>query len=145
AEGRRAEGFGGDVVLFGSEQEHPYERPPLAKGYLLGKDARDSVFVHPAGWYQENNVDLRTGVTVTAIDPAGHTVALDGGTVSYDSTASSDHTVSYDKLLLTTGASARRIGIPGAGLDGVRYLRTLQESDALKAAFTPETRVVIVR
>ena len=132
AERLRAEGFDGDVVLFGSEQENPYERPPLAKGYLLGKDARDSVFVHAAGWYSEHNVDLRTGVAVTAIDPAGHTVAFDGGTLS------------YDKLLLTTGASARRIGIPGAGLDGVFYLRTLQESDALKAAFAPDARVVIV-
>jgi 3-phenylpropionate/trans-cinnamate dioxygenase ferredoxin reductase subunit len=132
AEGLRAEGFDGDVVLFGSEQENPYERPPLAKGYLLGKDARDSVFVHAAGWYPEHNVDLRTGVTVTSIDPAGHTVTFDGGTQS------------YDKLLLTTGASARRIDIPGAGLDGVCYLRTLPESDALKSAFTADTRVVIV-
>ena len=132
AEELRAEGFDGDVVLFGSEEENPYERPPLAKGYLLGKEARDSVFVHAAGWYAEHNVDLRTGVVVTAIDPAGHTVTFDGGTMS------------YDKLLLTTGASARRIGIPGAGIDGVFYLRTLQESDALKSAFAPGTRVVIV-
>ena len=132
AESLRAEGFDGDVVLLGSEQENPYERPPLAKGYLLGKDARDSVFVHTAGWYPEHNIDLRTGVTVTAIDPAGHTVTFDGGTQS------------YDRLLLATGASARRLDIPGAGLDGVCYLRTLRESDALKAAFAPDTRVVIV-
>jgi NADPH-dependent 2,4-dienoyl-CoA reductase/sulfur reductase-like enzyme len=132
AETLRTEGFDGDVVLFGSEQEEPYDRPPLAKGYLLGKDARDSVFVHAAGWYPKHNVDLRTGVTVTAIDPAGHAVAFDGGTLS------------YGKLLLATGASARRIDIPGASLDGVLYLRTLRESDALKAAFTPDARVVIV-
>ncbi len=132
AETLRAEGFDGDVVLFGSEPERPYERPPLAKGYLLGKDARDSVFVHPAGWYDEHRVDLRTGVTVAMIDPAAHLVTFDGGTVG------------YDKLLLATGASARRIDIPGAGLGNVFYLRTLPESEALRAAFTPQARVVIV-
>jgi NADPH-dependent 2,4-dienoyl-CoA reductase/sulfur reductase-like enzyme len=132
AEGLRAEGFDGEVVLFGSEQERPYERPPLSKGYLLGKDKRDSAFVHSADWYPEHNVDLRTGVTVAMIDPAARLVTFDGGTTA------------YDKLLLTTGASARRLDIPGAGLGNVLYLRTLSESDALRAAFTPDTRVVIV-
>src|SRR3984957_17095879 len=132
AETLRAEGFDGDVVLLGSEQERPYERPPLAKGYLLGKEPRDSVFVHAAGWYAENHVDLRSGVTVAMIDPAAHLVTFDGGTIG------------YEKLLLATGAHARRVDIPGTGLGNVFYLRTLPESDALRAAFTPDARVVIV-
>jgi 3-phenylpropionate/trans-cinnamate dioxygenase ferredoxin reductase subunit len=132
AETLRAEGFDGEVVLFGSEPERPYERPPLSKGYLLGKEPRDSAFVHSADWYPEHDVDLRTGVTVAMIDPAAHLVTFDGGTIA------------YDKLLLTTGASARRIDIPGAGLGNVFYLRTLPESEALRTAFTPEARVVIV-
>lgn len=132
AETLRAEGFDGEVVLFGSEPDRPYERPPLSKGYLLGKEERESAFVHPASWYAEHNVDLRTGVTVAMIDPAAHLVTFGGGTVG------------YDKLVLTTGASARRIDIPGAGLSNVLYLRTLPESEALRAAFTPEARVVIV-
>ena len=132
AETLRAEGFDGEVVLFGSEPERPYERPPLSKGYLLGKDPRDSAFVHSAGWYPEHDVDLRTGVTVAMIDPAAHLVTFGGGTVG------------YDKLLLATGASARRLDVPGAGLGNVLYLRTLPESEALKAAFTPGARVVIV-
>jgi NADPH-dependent 2,4-dienoyl-CoA reductase/sulfur reductase-like enzyme len=132
AETLRTEGYDGDVVLFGSEPERPYERPPLAKGYLLGKEDRESVFVHPAGWYDEHDVDLRSGVTVAMIDPAARLVTFDGGTVG------------YDKLLLATGATARRIDIPGAGLGNVRYLRTLPESDALRAAFTPQARVVII-
>ncbi len=132
AETLRAEGFDGDVVLLGSEPDRPYERPPLAKGYLLGKDTRDSVFVHPADWYAGHRVDLRTGVTVAMIDPAAHLVTFDGGTIG------------YDKLLLATGAHARRVDIPGAGLGNVFYLRTLPEADALRAAFTPDARVVIV-
>ncbi len=132
AETLRTEGFDGEVVLFGSEPERPYERPPLSKGYLLGKDERESAFVHPASWYAEHNVDLRTGVTVAMIDPAAHLATFGGGTIG------------YDKLVLTTGALARRLDIPGAGLSNVLYLRTLPESEALRAAFTPEARVVIV-
>jgi 3-phenylpropionate/trans-cinnamate dioxygenase ferredoxin reductase subunit len=132
AEALRADGFDGEVVLFGSEPERPYERPPLSKGYLLGKEDREKAFVHSADWYDEHDVDLRSGVTVAMIDPAAHLVTFDGGTLA------------YDKLLLATGASARRIDIPGAGLGNVCYLRTLPESEALRAAFTPEARVVII-
>jgi 3-phenylpropionate/trans-cinnamate dioxygenase ferredoxin reductase subunit len=132
AEMLRSAGFDGEVVLFGSEPELPYERPPLSKGYLLGKDPRESAFVHSANWYDEHDVDLRRGVTVAMIDPAAHLVTFDGGTVG------------YDKLLLATGASARRIDVPGAGLENVLYLRTLPESEALRAAFTPQARVVII-
>lgn len=132
AETLRAEGFGGEVVLFAGEPELPYERPPLSKEILLGKAGREKAYVHPREWYAEHTVDLRTGVTVAMIDPAAHLVTFDGGTIG------------YDKLLLATGASARRIDIPGAGLDNVRYLRTLPESETLRAGFTPQARVVIV-
>jgi len=132
AEALRADGFDGEVVLFGTEPERPYERPPLSKGYLLGKEDREKAFVHSADWYDEHDVDLRSGVTVAMIDPAAHLVTFDGGTIA------------YDKLLLATGASARRIDIPGAGLGNVCYLRTLPESEALRAAFTSGARVVII-
>jgi NADPH-dependent 2,4-dienoyl-CoA reductase/sulfur reductase-like enzyme len=132
AETLRAEGFDGEVVLFADEPELPYERPPLSKEFLLGKAGREKAYVHPLNWYAEHNVDLRTGVQVAMIDPAAHLVTFDGGTIT------------YDKLLLATGASPRRIDLPGAGLENVRYLRTLPESEALRAAFTPESRVVVV-
>jgi NADPH-dependent 2,4-dienoyl-CoA reductase/sulfur reductase-like enzyme len=132
AETLRAEGFDGDVVIFADESERPYERPPLAKGYLLGKAERESVFVHEADWYARNNVNLRLGTPVTAIHTAIRTVAFDGGALS------------YDKLAITTGASSRKLAVPGADLGGVYYLRTLGESEALRAAFTQEARVVIV-
>jgi 3-phenylpropionate/trans-cinnamate dioxygenase ferredoxin reductase subunit len=131
AQALREEGFDGRVVLFGAEPDVPYERPPLSKGYLLGKDERESVFVHPEPWYGEHEVDLRRGVTVTAIDRAAREVAFDGGTLR------------YDKLLLATGASPRPLSVPGADLEGVRYLRRLADADALRAAFRPGARVVI--
>ncbi|HEY2552598.1 MAG TPA: FAD-dependent oxidoreductase, partial [Streptosporangiaceae bacterium] len=132
AETLREEGFGGSVTLIGAETDRPYERPPLSKGYLLGSDERDSVFVHEPGWYAEHDVDLRLGTTVTAIDRSARTVALDDG-----------GTVGYDKLLICTGASPRRLRVPGGDLDGVLYLRKLGDSERLRAAFKSGGRVVI--
>jgi NADPH-dependent 2,4-dienoyl-CoA reductase/sulfur reductase-like enzyme len=131
AETLRDEGFDGEIVLFGAEPERPYERPPLSKGYLLGNDERDSVFVHAADWYQSHDVDLRTGVAVTEIDLAARTVTAAGASVP------------YDKLLLATGATPRRLDVPGADLDGVRYLRTVADCDALRLALAGTPKVVI--
>src|SRR6478736_2161473 len=132
AETLRDEGFDGEVVLLGAEPERPYERPPLSKGYLQGSDSRDSVYVHPVGWYAEHDVDLRQGVTVTAIDRGARVVATADGTQ-----------VPYDKLLLATGASPRRLGFPGSGREEVLYLRTLADSDRLRSAFQAGARVVV--
>jgi len=132
AETLREEGFEGAVVLIGAEDEYPYERPPLSKGYLLGKEGRESVFPLADGWYAEHGVDLRRGVTVTSIDRAGHRVGLAGG-----------ESVPYDRLLITTGASPRRLNIPGADLDGIRYLRTVGDSERLAAALRGGGSVVI--
>lgn len=140
AETLRAEGFDGTLWLLSDEEEIPYERPPLSKGYLLGQAARDSAYVHPAGWYAEHDVELRTGVTVTAIHPGTRAVAFQGG----EPDGSAGGLVDYDKLLLATGAAPRRLDVPGADLEGVRYLRRLGDSDALRAAFRPGARVVIV-
>jgi 3-phenylpropionate/trans-cinnamate dioxygenase ferredoxin reductase subunit len=133
AETLREEGFGGAVVLLGDEQERPYERPPLSKGYLLGKDDKSSIYVHEEGWYAEHDVDLRLGVTATALDLGARQVVLaDGGTVA------------YDRLLLATGAAPRRLGVPGADLDGVQYLRRVGDSERLAAALRGGGQVVIV-
>ncbi len=133
AETLRDEGFDGDIVLVAAEPERPYERPPLSKGYLLGSDERDSIYVHPASWYAEHGVDLRLGVTVSAIDRAAATVTLSAGPES----------LRYDKLLLATGASPRRLDFPGSDASDVLYLRTVADSERLRAAFSPGTRVVI--
>ncbi|MFK4148258.1 NAD(P)/FAD-dependent oxidoreductase [Streptomyces sp. NPDC004065] len=122
AETLRAEGFSGRVILISDERDHPYERPPLSKGYLLGKEERDSVFVHEPAWYARNDVELHLGQTVVAIDRAARTVHYgDDGT----------H-VRYDKLLLTTGAEPRRLDIPGTDLAGVHHLRRLAHAERLR-------------
>ena len=128
----REEGFPGAVVLIGAEHERPYERPPLSKDLLLGKAEPGSVFVHEAGWYADNNVELRLGTRVTSVDRAAHQVHLEDGSA-----------VGYTRLLLTTGSSPRRLPVPGADLEGVLYLRTLSDSQALSAAFQPGVTVVI--
>src|SRR5579875_349407 len=132
AETLREEGFAGAIVLLGEETERPYERPPLSKGYLLGQDEKDTIYVHAPGWYAEHDVDLRLGVAATALDPAGHQVELSDGS-----------TVGYAKLLIATGASPRRLDVPGADLDGILYLRTAADSARLSAALRGGGQVVI--
>ncbi|MFF8019351.1 FAD-dependent oxidoreductase [Streptomyces sp. NPDC007929] len=129
----REEGFDGPLLLIGDESERPYERPPLSKGYLTGKDPREQIYVHPPQWYADHNVDLRLGITVTAVDPAAREVTLaDGGRVG------------YGKLLLATGSSPRRLPVPGADLERVLYLRRVEDSDQIKEAFQSASRAVVI-
>jgi 3-phenylpropionate/trans-cinnamate dioxygenase ferredoxin reductase component len=133
AETLRSEGFDGRVVLVGAETERPYERPPLSKDYLRGEVGREKVYVHPEGFYAEHDIDLRLGRTVEGLDTSASELELDDG-----------ERLRYDRLLLTTGAEPRRLSIPGAGLDGVHYLRSVQDSDALRARLDRGGAVVVV-
>lgn len=121
AETLRSEGFTGRVILIGDERDHPYERPPLSKGYLTGKDDRESVFVHEPSWYAAADVELHLGQPAVHLDRDAKKVVLGDGTVLY-----------YDKLLLATGAEPRRLDIPGTGLAGVHHLRRLAHAERLK-------------
>jgi 3-phenylpropionate/trans-cinnamate dioxygenase ferredoxin reductase subunit len=133
AETLREEGFDGTVVLVGQEAERPYERPPLSKGFLLGKAAKSSIYVHEDSWYPAHGVDLLLCNTVTAIDRTDRRVELADGSA-----------IRYDRLLLTTGASPRTLDVPGNDLGGVRYLRTAGDSERLGAALAAAGRVIIV-
>ena len=133
AETLRGEGFEGRVVLVGQENELPYERPPLSKGYLLGKDPREKALVHDAAWYDGQRVELMLGRRATRLDPTGHTVTLEDGTP-----------LRYDRLLLATGSQLRRLDIPGGDLHEVRYLRTLPDSDALLARLRAGAQVLVI-
>ena len=117
----RERGFDGRIVLVGAETERPYERPPLTKDYLQGKSERQKAYVHDEDFYGQQEIELRLGATAESIDPQASTVTLDGG-----------QELAYDSLLLTTGAEPRRISVPGADLDGVHYLRTFADCDALR-------------
>jgi 3-phenylpropionate/trans-cinnamate dioxygenase ferredoxin reductase subunit len=133
AETLRAEGFDGRIVLIGAEQERPYDRPPLSKGYLLGDQDRDSVYLHPMGWYGDNHVELLTGRRVSRLNREAHEVELAGG-----------ERIGYTKLLLATGSSPRRLKVDGNELGGVHYLRRLEQSEDLRASFAHGGKVVVV-
>ncbi len=129
----RDEGFTGRITLLGDESQRPYERPPLSKGLLLGETDREKVFVHQENWYAENDVDLRLGTAVTRIYRDARNLTLADKSL-----------VPYDALLLTTGATPRSLRLPGADLAGVLYLRRLEDSEKLRAAFATGPRVVII-
>jgi 3-phenylpropionate/trans-cinnamate dioxygenase ferredoxin reductase component len=129
----REEGFTGRIQLVGAETEPPYERPPLSKTYLTGVAGRDTLYVHEPSWYDEQDVELRLGVRATGLDTAAHQVVLGPG-----------ERLRYDKLLLATGSSPRRLTAPGADLYGVHYLRQVQDADRLRHALTGGGKRVVV-
>ena len=133
AETLRQGGFDGSITLVGDEPHPPYERPPLSKDYLQGRADRDSIFVHPRPWYADQAIELRLGTAVVSLDPTAQTVT----------TAAGDR-LGYDKLLLATGSAPRHLGVPGADLDGVHYLRNVEDSERIQAGFAKAHRVVIV-
>lgn len=125
AEALREEGFTGRVILICDERDHPYERPPLSKGYLSGAEERGSVFVHEPAWYARSDIELHLGQPVVQLDRDARCVRLGDGTV-----------VHYDRLLLATGAEPRRLDVPGTGLVGVHHLRRLSHADRLRGRLT---------
>ena len=133
AETLRAEGFEGRVVLVGAEAKRPYERPPLSKDYLRGEAGMDKVYVHDAGFYAEQDIELQLERRAVGLDTSSSELALDN-----------DERLRYDCLLLATGAQPRRLAVPGAELDGVLYLRSVEDSDALRERLDRGGAVVVV-
>jgi 3-phenylpropionate/trans-cinnamate dioxygenase ferredoxin reductase subunit len=133
AETLREEGFDGRVVLVGAEDERPYERPPLSKDYLRGEVGREKVYVHDESFHSEHDIELRLGTTAIDLDTSRNEVTLDDG-----------DRLNYDRLLLATGSEPRRLPIPGADLDGVLYLRSVHDSDALRERLERGRAVVVV-
>ncbi|SDB82838.1 Reductase C-terminal [Raineyella antarctica] len=129
----REEGFSGDVTLVGAEPELPYDRPKLSKEYLQGKLGRDEICLHRRDWYEQQGVRLIIGERVDSIDRTGHTVLLASG-----------ETLPYGHLVLATGAESRHLHMPGEDLPGVRTLRELAESDALREEFARGGRLAVI-
>jgi NADPH-dependent 2,4-dienoyl-CoA reductase/sulfur reductase-like enzyme len=133
AEAMRQVGFTGEIVLVGEEVHVPHERPPLSKELLIGEEGAETTFLNPPAFYVENKIDLRLGTRAEAIDRDGGAVVLaDGGRVG------------YDKLLVATGARVRRINCPGADLAGIHYIRTIDDTLALRPKLKEGVRVAVI-
>lgn len=139
AEALRKEGFDGRVRLLGAEPHRPYLRPPLSKEHLRGEGDPAKVFVHPEEWYAEQRVELEPSTAVRAMDPAAREVVLDGG-----QGGEGGRRVGFDRLLLATGSEPRRLTVPGADLPGVHHLRTIDDSEAIRAAAAKAGRAVVI-
>lgn len=133
AEALREAGFEGAVVVLGAEEHLPYERPPLSKGYLKTGQGLEDAFVHTKEWYAAHDIAVRTRTGVVGLDPAAHEVETDAG-----------ERIGYDRLLLATGSSPRVLSLPGADLGGVLSLRTIEDSDRIRALMQPGARLVFV-
>ncbi len=129
----RRRGADGEVLLVGREPEPPYERPPLSKEYLRAEAGREDAHVNPAGWYEENGVELLTGRNVMALDPEGRTANLQGG-----------DEVSFGKALLATGAMVNILRVEGAENEGIHYLRAFGNADAIRAESEGVEHVVLI-
>ena len=129
----RQNGYADTITLIGEEPHAPYQRPPLSKGWLKGEVDGDGLLLRPRDWYAEANVDLRTSTRVVHIDRAAKTVTL-----------STDEVLAYDKLIIATGARARKLVLPGSDLKGFLELRTIEDAEAIKAWFKPGFRLAII-
>ena len=129
----RQDGYEGNIIILGDEAFPPYQRPPLSKQYLSGELPLERVFVRPAKFYEERNIDLRTNTRVESINTAAKTVTTANG-----------EAIAYEKLLLATGSRPRKLTIPGSDLPGIFYMRTIADVDAIAAAMKTAKKVVIV-
>jgi 3-phenylpropionate/trans-cinnamate dioxygenase ferredoxin reductase subunit len=129
----REQGADGEILLVGREPELPYNRPPLSKQYVRGEESKDDVLFRPASWYEDQRVEALTRTTVTRLDPNERLATLSDG-----------QEVKFEKALLATGSNVRILHADGAELDGIHYLRTLHNSDALRAELDQAERVAII-
>lgn len=129
----RAEGYAGDIAIFGDETHLPYQRPPLSKAFLADELTEDRLEIRPAQFYADTGVRLHLGARVARILPQEHAVALEGGTRQ-----------PYAKLLLATGTRARPLPVPGADLEGVYTLRGIDDVKRFRPHCVPGARLVII-
>jgi 3-phenylpropionate/trans-cinnamate dioxygenase ferredoxin reductase component len=129
----REEGADGSVLLVGREYDPPYNRPPLSKGYLQGKESRTDALFRPDEWWSEQGVELMTRTSVMKLDPAGRVATL-----------STKEEVEFGNALIATGANVRRVRADGNELEGIHYLRAFGNSDAIRADAEGAGRAVLI-
>jgi 3-phenylpropionate/trans-cinnamate dioxygenase ferredoxin reductase subunit len=132
AEALRQRGAEGEIVLVGREPDPPYDRPPCSKQYLQGKQSREQTILHPPEWYEERSIELRTAASVMKLDPGRRVATLANG-----------EALNFERALLATGANVRRLRVDGSELEGIYYLRTIRNADAIREA-AGGGRVVLV-
>lgn len=133
AETLRSNGFDGRLVLVGAEPHLPYDRPPLSKGLLLGGQTPSDILLHQRSFYDDNEIELVLGDPVTAISPSERKVVLDSGSA-----------LVTDQLLLATGGAPRRLNVPGDHLEGIHYLRSIDDALAIQDQLQVHGSIVIV-
>ncbi len=129
----RMEGYEGPILLIGEEPYHPYQRPPLSKAYLAGELELERLYVKPPDFYASNNIETRLKTRCLALDRGACQLTLSDST-----------TVAYDKLLITTGTRVRELPVTGIDLEGVHYLRTIEDVDGIQSGFAPGAHLVVV-
>ncbi len=129
----REEGADGEVLLVGREPDPPYNRPNCSKGYLQGKESREEAFFRPNEWWTEQDVELLTRTSVTGLDLQARTAKL-----------STKEEIEFDKALIATGANVRRLNVDGCELEQIHYLRTLGNTDAIRAGLEDAEEVVLI-
>ncbi len=129
----RRRGAEGSILLVAREPEPPYERPPLSKEYLRGDSARSDAYVHDPGWYAEHGVELLSGKSMLALDPAARTAKVQGG-----------DEIGFGKALLATGAMVNILRVDGAQLEGIHYLRAFGNADSIRDDVARAEHVVLI-
>jgi 3-phenylpropionate/trans-cinnamate dioxygenase ferredoxin reductase subunit len=129
----REEGAEGEILIVGREPDPPYNRPPLSKQYVRGEESRDDILFRPDDWYAEQRIDVLTRTSVMKLDPASRVAAL-----------SNKEEIQFEKALLATGSNVHILHADGAQLDGIHYLRTMRNADALKEELASAERVALI-
>jgi 3-phenylpropionate/trans-cinnamate dioxygenase ferredoxin reductase component len=129
----REEGGEGSILLVGREPDRPYNRPELSKAYLQEKESRDDVFFRPDEWWEEQRIEVLTRTSVTKLDAEARVATL-----------STKDEVEFETALLATGSNVRRLRVDGCDLDGIDYLRTFGNSDAIRADAGSGKRAVLI-
>src|SRR6202165_213578 len=129
----REEGAEGEIVLVGREPDPPYNRPECSKGYLRGEESREDTFFRPNTFWAEQNIELMTRTSVTALDTTNRTVKL-----------STKEEIEFLQALVATGANVRRLNVDGCEVEQIHYLRTLGNADAIREGTADAEQVVLI-
>ena len=122
-----------ELVIVSSDSALPYERPPLSKGFLAGKDTPDGILINSAEWYREYGIDVKLRTVVTKVDSSSKSLRTSSG-----------EQIEFDNLLIATGAQPRKLDCPGNELDGVFYLRSMSDSEQIRSKASGAKSAVVI-